>query len=183
MRNRTLQICACAAALALPAALLGQAAPQAPAAVPSSFGIPSSSFPEPGVLAAGQPTAEQLRQAATAGYKTVLDLRPPGEDRGFDEPAAVQGLGLAYVNVPVTLETLDAATVDRFRAALAKAERPVLLHCGTSNRVGALWYAYLVEDKGVPDNEALTGARAAGLRSEALVEKVRKVVGERRGGS
>ncbi len=153
--------------------------PAAPATAPSTpFGIPNAVEVVPGLISAGQPTEEQLRQAAAAGYRSVIDLRPPAEDHGFDEPAIAAGLGLRYVNVPVTLDTLDAATVERFREVFAKAEQPVLLHCASANRTGALYYAHLVLDQKIEPEEALKRARAAGLKAPPLEEKVKAVVAE-----
>lgn len=143
------------------------------------FGIANESRPEQGLLASGQPTEAQLREVAKAGYKTVIDLRPPAEDRGFDEPAAVREAGMTYVNVPVAAAALDAATLDRFIAAMKAAEGPVHLHCASSNRVGALYYAWLVLEKGMAEEEALEKAKAAGLRSLELEEKVRALVDAR----
>lgn len=143
------------------------------------FGIANESQPEQGLLASGQPTQAQLQEVAKAGYKTVLDLRPPSEDHGYDEPAAVRAAGMTYVNIPVTQATLDAATLDRFIETLKTAERPVYVHCASSNRVGALYYAWLVLEKGMTEEEALEKAKAAGLRSLELTEKVKTVVDAR----
>lgn len=140
-------------------------APEAP------FGLANGSRPEPDLLASGQPTAEQLAELAAAGYRTVVDLRAAGEPRDFDEPQAAADLGLSYVSVPVTPDGLDAATFETFFAELAAAERPALVHCATSNRAGALYYAYLVAEEGVDRDSALARARTAGLRSDALIEK------------
>lgn len=154
----------------------GEAAEKTPA---GTFGIDRASQPEPGMIAAGQPTAEQLAEAAKAGYKTVIDLRPPSEAHGFDEPKAAKEAGMEYVNLPVTGDSLDAATIDRFLAAMEKAERPVIVHCATSNRVGALYYAYLVLEKGVAKDEALAKAKEAGLLSPELTGKITNLVDQR----
>ncbi|HYH45052.1 MAG TPA: protein tyrosine phosphatase family protein [Thermoanaerobaculia bacterium] len=143
-----------------------------------TFGIAHAAHAE-GVLAAGQPTEEQLRQAAAAGYRSVIDLRAPSEKRDFDEPAAARGLGLAYTNLPVGPD-LDGATLDRFAEVFEAAERPVLIHCATSNRVGGLLYAYLVLEQGVPEEQALERARAAGLVNPELAEKMRALVRARK---
>lgn len=171
-------------ALLLSAALLAataaaaqtQTAPTSPPSAPETFGIDHASPLMPGALAAGQPTREQLEKLAKAGYKTVVDLRSPGEDRGFDEAAVARELGLAYVNVPVTPSTLDRAVLDRFVESLKKAERPLLVHCGTSNRVGALFYGYLLSEEKLPPEQALARAREAGLRSEELAGQVGELV-------
>jgi uncharacterized protein (TIGR01244 family) len=143
-----------------------------------TFGIAHAAHAE-GVLAAGQPTEEQLRQAAAAGYRSVVDLRTPGEKRDFDEPAAARALGLAYTNLPVGPD-LDGATLDRFAEVFEAAERPVLIHCATSNRVGGLLYAYLVLEQGVAEEQALERARAAGLVNPELTEKMRALVRTRK---
>ena len=109
------------------------------AAGPETFSIPNATFPEPGLMTAGQPTGEQIQILAEEGYRTVLDLRLPGELHDFDEPEAARQNGLAYVNVPVTLDSLDQATIDRFLEAMRKAARPMILHCGSSQRSGALY--------------------------------------------
>ena len=150
------------------------------AAGQETFGIPNATFPEPGVMAAGQPTGEQLQLLAEEGYKTVIDLRPAGEPHGFDEPEAARQNGLAYVNIPVDLQTLDQAAIDKFLETMRKAKRPVLLHCASSNRVGALYYAWLVLEEDVPARAAMAKAKAAGLSHPELVQKVEKLVSERR---
>lgn len=147
---------------------------------PPTFGIEKGMVAEPGLLTAAQPTPEQLGELAKAGYKTILDLRPPMERRGYDEPAAVRQAGLAYVNVPVTLPTLDDETLDRFFATMRTAERPMVLHCASANRVGALYYSYLVLEKGVPEADALKQAEAVGLRQQELREKVQGLVAARK---
>jgi uncharacterized protein (TIGR01244 family) len=148
----------------------------APVIAPDHFGLLNGSTPEPGLLAAGQPTAEDLAEVAAAGYKTVLDLRAPGEDRGFDEPALVRELGLTYVNLPFVTAELDAATLDRFRELLRTAERPVLVHCGTSNRVGAALFAHWVLDAKLDLPIARERAATAGLKSPELAAKVEGLV-------
>ncbi|MEA2601017.1 MAG: hypothetical protein QOF89_2009 [Acidobacteriota bacterium] len=147
---------------------------------PETYGIANASFPEPGVMAAGQPTGEQVQLAAEDGYKTILDLRTSQEPRGFDEPEAARQNGLAYVNVPVSPAALDQATIDRFLAAMKKAQKPVLVHCSTGSRVGALWYAWLVLEKGKAPAEALAKAKTAGLRQPELKERIEKLVAERK---
>lgn len=142
--------------------------------------IRNASTPEPGVLAAGLPTEAQIRALPQQRYKTVIDLMPPEESRGFDEPKAVQEAGLQYVNLPITMPTLDQAAIDKFLEAMRTAEKPVMVHCASSNRVGALYYSWLVLEKGMPKDEALAKAQAAGLRHPELTTKIQKLVDERK---
>lgn len=156
------------------------ALPSLAQAGPETYGIANATLPEPGVMAAGQPTGEQIQLLAEDGYKTILDLRAPDEPRGFDEREAARQNGMAYRNIPVTLDNLGHATLDRFFEAMEKAERPVIVHCAGSVRVGALYYAWLVLEKGVDPDEALKRGKAAGLRQPELTERITKLVAERR---
>lgn len=166
---------------ALAAVLVFLHTPAGFAAGKETFKIMNATFPEPGMMAAGQPTGEQIQLLAEEGYKTVVDLRLPAEPRGFDEPEAVRQNGMAYENIPVNPESLDPAGLDRFFEVMKKAEQPVLIHCGSSNRVGAFLYAWWVLKKGVPASEALEKARAAGLQPPLAV-KIQKLVEERQAG-
>lgn len=162
--------------VALGVLLLSPLSAQESAPAAEHFGLLNGSAPEPGLLAAGQPTAEDLAEIAAAGFKTVLDLRAPTEERGFDEPALVRELGLTYVNLPFVSSELDAATLDRFRELLRTAERPVLVHCGTSNRVGAALLAHWLLDAKLDLPSARERAAAAGLKSPELAAKVEGLV-------
>lgn len=165
----------------LTASCIAAALAAAAHALPQTFGINHATFPEPGVMAAGQPTGEQIQLLAEEGYKTVIDLRTSEEPRGYDEIEAARENGLRYVNIPVTPATFGQATIDRFLEAMERAQRPVLLHCGSSDRVGALYYAWLALEKGVAPEEALKRAKAAGLSAPELIDRVTKLVKERRG--
>jgi protein tyrosine phosphatase (PTP) superfamily phosphohydrolase (DUF442 family) len=118
-----------------------------------------------GITAAGQPSAAALEAAAKAGYKSVIDLRALSEDRGFDEKSTVQGLGMSYASLPVDgaggVSYKNAGELDKLIAALPK---PILLHCATSNRVGAL-LALRANAAGVDDSAALELGVANGLGS------------------
>lgn len=123
-------------------------------------------------MTAGQPTAEQLAALAEAGLRTILDVRGSEEDRGFDEPAAARALGLRYEAIPVTPETLGDAQFDRARAVLNDPDaRPILLHCRSANRSGALLYPWLVLDRGTDRARAFDLVCAAGLRNPGYAEQ------------
>ena len=121
-------------------------------------------------VSTGQPDAETLAIAREAGFVAVIDLRGEKEDRGVDEVAAVEALGMRYVSLPVhgagdvTFE--NAAELDRL---LGEFEGPVLVHCASGNRVGAL-VALRASAAGASDDEALAAGKAAGLtRLESAV--------------
>jgi uncharacterized protein (TIGR01244 family) len=150
----------------------------AQATEPPGFGIPNAIQAEEGLLIAGQPTAKQLKAAAKGGYKTVIDLRPLSEDRGFDEEKAARKAKLEYSNIAVTPDTLDTSTIKYFMTVLSNAERPALIHCGSGIRAGALYYAWLVLENGMPEDQAMAQAQAAGLSDPELGERVQELVNE-----
>jgi uncharacterized protein (TIGR01244 family) len=142
--------------------------------------LPYAGRPLPDIVTAGQPTRENLADVSAAGFRTVLDLRTPDEPRGYDEVAEVAGVGMAYVNVPVTPDTLAPADFDRVRAVLRDPQqRPVLFHCKSANRVGALLIPYLVLDHGLRRNDALATAARVGLRSTEMADAALRYIDER----
>lgn len=123
-------------------------------------------------IASGQPDGAMLRALAEAGFSTVVDMRAADEDRGFDEQKEIERLGMAYVLLPIASAddiTLDkAAVLDQI---LAENKGPVLLHCASGNRVGAL-YALREILYDASNDEALAAGKAAGLtRLESVVRE------------
>jgi len=127
--------------------------------------------PEPGILVGGQPTMETLAHAASAGYKTVVTLRPEGEI-DWDEKAAVEELGMRFVSLPISgAAELDRTNAESLAELLADSElRPMMVHCGSGNRVGGLFAAKAFFLDGLNLEESLAVGRGAGMtRMEAAV--------------
>ncbi len=130
-----------------------------------------------GVFLASQPSAADFEQAKAGGVKTVINLRPDSEQPGFDERAVLDELGLAYVHLPWNgAEQLTDEIFARSRELLNTAERPILLHCASSNRVGALWIPWRVLDGGIPLEKAVTEAKTIGLKTAEYEAKARDYV-------
>jgi uncharacterized protein (TIGR01244 family) len=135
----------------------------------SAPGLDNLGHPLEGIATAGQPEEEHLKRLAEAGYKTIVDLRTPEEDRGLDEPEAARQAGMEYVNIPVGHEDVEDETFERFRELMKDPERrPVLVHCSSANRVGALLIPYFVLDEEKSTEEAVKIASEVGLKSDAL---------------
>jgi uncharacterized protein (TIGR01244 family) len=132
--------------------------------------------PVKGITPAGQPDAAALRVFAENGYAAVIDLRTADEDRGLDEPAVVEGLGMKYVAMPIGHDGITFEKAVALDKLLAEFDEPVLLHCGSSNRVGAL-LALRASLNGATDAEALEIGKRAGLSS--LESSVRQTLGEK----
>jgi protein tyrosine phosphatase (PTP) superfamily phosphohydrolase (DUF442 family) len=80
--------------------------------------------------------------------------------------------------VPIaTPDSLNDETFDKLRKVLSeKQDRPLLVHCASANRVGAVWLAHRVLDDGVPYDAALTEAKTVGLKATALEAKVKDYI-------
>lgn len=158
------------------AATAAAQSPTVPDSVDAAL-IPNYVVVRPGLAAAGRPTDEALRQLKAQGFGTVIDLRTPSEEGLPEEKAALEAQGIKYVQVPVTPASFSAADVDRVRAALEAPDAgPVLMHCASANRVGAVW-AVLQARAGTPIEDAIADGRRVGLRSAAMVEAARRVAG------
>lgn len=118
-----------------------------------------------------QPSEAALRDLAeTKGVVKVINLRTEeemAERVGFDETAALDDLGVRYVRIPLPREGRD-AWLGAFTAEMKRTRGPVLIHCGSSSRAGAVWGRYLRVERGFTADAALLRARAAGVRSEEL---------------
>ena len=132
--------------------------------------LPNGAEPFPGLITGGQPTLEQLEAASAAGIKTVINLRMPGEsDIG---EADVEARGMTYVSFPIASDDLSAEKAAAFAAAVEAAERPAIVHCGSGNRVGALFALKAYYEDGVDPEAAIALGRTAGLtRMEAPVRE------------
>lgn len=134
-------------------------------------GVVNACQPLPTITTGGQPTPEHLAALHEAGVGIVLDLRDPREVRPFNEPAAVQSLGMEYINVPVTPITMNDETLDRVLGVLRSAgDKPVFLHCGSANRVGGTLIPYLMLDYGLEEEDAVQQAMRIGLRAPDVME-------------
>ena len=121
--------------------------------------------PQPGLHTGGQPLQEDLVRLKSEGIRTVIDLRGAQEDRGYDEAAEAQRLGLAYIALPIAgKDDITPANAKALGELLRAQEGDVLLHCASGNRVGAL-LALDAAARGIPREEALELGRAAGLKS------------------
>ena len=128
--------------------------------------------PVDGITASGQPDKAALQVFADSGYTTVIDIRGKSERRGFEEAAYVEELGLRYVAFPIEGEAaISFENAKRLDELIMEHPGPVLVHCASGNRVGAL-LALRASLAGADDEEALQLGREGGLtRLEGVVRE------------
>ena len=143
-----------------------------------SAGIESPKQVSENLWVMGTPSDEQLAEFADNGGDVVINLLSQKEMTESEEAAVVTRNGMAYYHVPVngadgvTFE--NARMVDRI--LLEKSDKTILVHCASSNRVGALMALRAGWLAGMPVEKALEVGREHGMTS--LEEKVKTMLSE-----
>jgi uncharacterized protein (TIGR01244 family) len=114
-----------------------------------------------------QPTEEDLERLAKAGFRSVINLRKPGEPNQSITPEAEQGYaeanGLNYASVPVSIAELQPEHVTRLSSTIAELPSPIYLHCAVGQRAAALALLCEAAGPGVSGDDLLREAAAKGL--------------------
>jgi uncharacterized protein (TIGR01244 family) len=123
------------------------------------------------VACGGATETSALEGLKNDGFKAVINLRQASE-AGANIPensARAKALGLNYLHIPFNAQAPEQKSVDDFLAAVAnKANQPVYVHCGSANRVGAVWLVKRVLQDGWTIEKASEEAKLIGLRSAPL---------------
>ncbi len=121
------------------------------------------------VACAGATPASAMPALSDLGFASVINFRTAGENGANIEGsrAAATEAGLKYIHIPFRTPTDE--TTGQFLAAIAdEANQPAYIHCGSANRVGAMWFIKRVVGDGWDTDRAMAEAETIGLRSEAL---------------
>jgi len=117
-----------------------------------------------GVMTGGQPSEDDLIKLHQQGYGTVINLRLPAEFDDFDEAELVEGLGMTYVSLPIDVRGgLTQANAAKLDQLVSESDGPALVHCGSGDRVGALYAINAFYQNGLSVEESITAGKAAGL--------------------
>lgn len=122
------------------------------------------------VATGGQPTEGAYARLAASGYRSVLSLRTGAENVDLKrEKELAEKAGLKYINIPFVTANPDPDLVPQFiRAVKDEKNQPMLINCGSANRVGAMWMIYRVVDQGWAEEKALEEAVRIGLTNPGL---------------
>jgi uncharacterized protein (TIGR01244 family) len=151
-------------------ALAGCANAPAPQAVPL---LDNARSPVAGVLVTGRIAPGDIESLRDAGIRRVVDLTPDAETPDFDEASAVRAAGLGYANLPLGGPgDLTRDNVAAFDALMRDATQPVLVHCASGNRVGAMAALRAAWIEGRSAEHAVAIGKAWGLTG--LEDEVRR---------
>ena len=137
--------------------------------------IRNAKQPFPGLLTGGQPSQAQLIEAKEKGYKTIISLRTRAETGEWDEEKTVQGLGMKYISIPIgSANDLSSKNAKALISALSNPkDYPMMLHCASGNRIGALFAVDAGLNQHIAAEKALQIGRDSGMtRLEPVVKKI-----------
>jgi protein tyrosine phosphatase (PTP) superfamily phosphohydrolase (DUF442 family) len=155
-----------------PRAVVQTASAEATLETAITLGVTNAREPIPGLITAGQPTEDQMRALAAAGYENFVSLRLPGENGAGWEEAFAGRQDLTFTRLPISgAEDLTLENVEELDRILdAAGDTPTVLYCGSSNRVGAMLALRAHWLDGMDPGQALDLGRAAGMtRLEPVV--------------
>jgi sulfide:quinone oxidoreductase len=100
----------------------------------------------PDVCVVGQLTPAAMAEAASAGFRSIVNNRPdhehgPGQPTSAEIEAAAHAAGLVYRHLPVDGGWQSAEQIDAFAQLLAELPRPLLAFCRSGARSTRLFLA------------------------------------------
>lgn len=127
--------------------------------------LPQLAEPARGVFTSGRLTDVDVASIERSGIREVIDLTLDSETPDFDEATAARSRGLVYRNLPISgANGLSLENVLAFDAMLRSAKRPVLVHCASSNRVGAIAALKAAWVDGATPEQAMALGKSWGLK-------------------
>ena len=117
------------------------------------------------IYSSGQPHPEVFVEFASRGGSDVINLRSLEEMKSIDEETAVTDAGMRYHHIPVaSIGDLNQDNAQQLHQLLAQADNQnTLIHCKSSNRVGALMALRAVWFQDKSTEEALAIGKQHGL--------------------
>jgi len=129
----------------------------------------------PNIITGGQPSVEDLTKLKAMGVKTIVNLRTSGEFNGYNEASEASKLGVNYISLEISGNSgITLENAKKFDQILNKLEGKALVHCASSNRVGALFALRAALIQGKSSEEAIIEGKRAGLKS--LQHKVETLI-------
>ena len=133
------------------------------------------------IATGAQPTAAAFAKLASSGFRSVLSLRTDKENVDLKKDRELtEAAGMRYIHIPVVSASPDPKRVDDFITAVNdKKNYPMLIYCGSANRVGAFWMIYRVVANGWTEEKALAEAEKIGLTRPELKAFVQSYLTQR----
>ena len=94
----------------------------------------------------GQPTEKEFLLIKEMGFEVIINLRPESEMLyDFDEKLIVESLGMKYVQIPMTFDTLNNEIISKlFQILEEENRRNLFIHCHHNIRASVLLALYQI---------------------------------------
>lgn len=137
------------------------------------IGIHNLAQPEELIFTGGQPSKDQFKLLADAGVNHIVNLRPD-EEMSWDERAVVENLEMSYHSVPIAgARDVTFENAERLQMVLENiGAQPVVVHCASGNRIGALVALHAGKNKGDIDAAIEEGKKWGLTRLEPSVRSL-----------
>jgi uncharacterized protein (TIGR01244 family) len=151
--------------LALMPAALAQTTIEVPAPEKVSNAVTHYTRLRPQIATAGVLRGGAVAELKGFGFTAILDLRTPPEGTELEQRAALAA-GVRYFNIAIgAAPVAEAQLVEFAKIVEDKSNHPLLIHCQSANRVGAMWTLYRAV-RGAPFATAVTEGRSIGLQPD-----------------
>jgi protein tyrosine phosphatase (PTP) superfamily phosphohydrolase (DUF442 family) len=128
--------------------------------------IPQFAMVKANIASGLEPFSEGVAWLKAHGYRTVLHIRPPGEDDSVAQRRFEQS-GLRYLSLEVSPQTLSRALVDQFKGMVADANNlPLFVYDADASLAGALWYLHFRLVDNATDDKAREAAEHLGFKKD-----------------
>lgn len=123
------------------------------------------------VACGGALSGDAVSELKSRGYRAIINFRQASESGANvdGEQAAATAAGIAYIHLPFNAQAPDPKVVDAFLTSVSdRTNQPVFVHCGSANRVGAMWLVKRVLQDKWDVEKATAEAELIGLTSAPL---------------
>ncbi|MFN3629125.1 MAG: TIGR01244 family sulfur transferase [Casimicrobiaceae bacterium] len=127
------------------------------------------------LVIAPQIRPEHVAEIAAAGFKTIINNRPDGEEGGIataEIEREAKKHGLTFIAQPVLFSKLTAEDGAVFARTLDASPGPIFAYCRTGRRCAALWALARAPERGT--ETVLRLSREAGCDLEELRPRLPK---------
>ncbi|CFX41687.1 conserved protein of unknown function [Candidatus Filomicrobium marinum] len=117
-------------------------------------------------VAKSEPHPEQLKEFAADGFRSIVNLQPKEEKQKIPEDVErrlAKEAGLTYRHIAVSRNELDSQVVEKFRQEVETLPKPVVVHCASGKRAGALTMMHVGVTTNQSGEETLQHAKAIGF--------------------
>lgn len=124
---------------------------------------------------AAQLAPEDFARAAQAGFRTIINNRPDGEEpaqlTASEGAREARAHGLRYEHIPATKhDLLTDPVVGQMATVVAASQGPVLAHCKSGQRSAVVWAAAAARQ--LPVAEVLQALKGAGIDGSFLRDEL-----------